>query len=56
MKTFGKKSYVKRESRKNKGCLPYQGGFVAKSQSASFGKKKADWKAGTLPTELLPHT
>ena len=29
--------------------------FVAKSRSASFEPGRDDWKAGTLPTELLPH-
>lgn len=29
--------------------------FVAKSDSASFGEGEPDWKAGTLPAELLPH-
>lgn len=54
IKSMNKYTANRRNRRKNKGCLPDHGGFVAKSQSTSFSKKKAAWKAGTLPTELLP--
>jgi hypothetical protein len=38
------------------GCLPFSADFVAKPESASFEGGEIAWKAGTLPTELLPHS
>ena len=39
-----------------RGCLLYQGNIEAKPKPTSLGKVEPAWKAGTLPTELLPHT
>jgi len=36
------------------GCLPCSANFVAKPESPSFEVGETAWKAGTLPTELLP--
>ena len=36
------------------GCLPGQDNFVPESETASFERGVPTWKAGTLPTELLP--
>ena len=37
------------------GCLPRDANSVSKSESSSFEGGETAWKAGTLPTELLPH-
>ena len=36
------------------GCLPCSANSVSKSESSSFEGGETAWKAGTLPTELLP--
>ena len=36
------------------GCLPHEANFVSESESPSFEDGETAWKAGTLPTELLP--
>ena len=36
------------------GCLPREANFVSESESPSFEGGETAWKAGTLPTELLP--
>ena len=36
------------------GCLPRSANSVAKPESSSFEGGETAWKAGTLPTELLP--
>jgi len=40
---------------KTEGCLPCSANSVSKSESSSFESGETAWKAGTLPTELLPH-
>ena len=37
------------------GCLLCGDNFVSKSEPRSFDEGEPAWKAGTLPTELLPH-
>ena len=40
--------------RGTEGCLPCSANSVSKSESSSFEGGETAWKAGTLPTELLP--
>ncbi len=40
--------------RGTEGCLPRDADSVSKSESSSFEGGETAWKAGTLPTELLP--
>jgi hypothetical protein len=40
--------------RGTEGCLPRDANSVSKSESSSFEGGETAWKAGTLPTELLP--
>ena len=54
MKAEKRKFDKKIANNENGESLLYQGRFVAKSNPASFGDRKSNWKAGTLPTELLP--
>ena len=37
-------------------CLLSAPAFEAKTAPAERGEKAIAWKAGTLPTELLPHS
>jgi len=37
------------------GCLLHDVNFVSESERGSFEEGELAWKAGTLPTELLPH-
>jgi hypothetical protein len=38
------------------GCLLCGDNFVSKSEPSSFDEGEPAWKAGTLPTELLPQS
>jgi len=40
--------------RGTEGSLPLDANSVSKSESSSFEGGETAWKAGTLPTELLP--
>ncbi len=40
---------------RNRGSLLYWGKIEAKPKSVSLERVEPAWKAGTLPTELLPH-
>ena len=45
---------MRRKYRGTGGCLPCSADFVSKPESSSFEDGETAWKAGTLPTELLP--
>jgi hypothetical protein len=45
---------MRHEYRGKGGYLPRSANSVAKPESPSFEGGEVDWKAGTLPTELLP--
>ena len=45
---------MRRKYRGTGGCLPCSADFVSKPESPSFEGGETAWKAGTLPTELLP--
>jgi hypothetical protein len=45
---------MRHEYRGKGGYLPRSANFVAKPESPSFEGAEIAWKAGTLPTELLP--
>lgn len=42
------------KNRRTGGWLPCSANFVPKSEPSSFEDGETAWKAGTLPTELLP--
>ena len=49
-----KNSKQNRLIRRNRGSLLYRGKTEAKPKSTSLERVEPAWKAGTLPTELLP--
>ncbi len=54
MKLERRQSDKKTPTNEKEESLLRKGKFVAKSNSVSFGPRQPAWKAGTLPTELLP--
>jgi hypothetical protein len=54
MAAYGKNTEGKNLLAKKRGSLPYGVKNEPEWLDASFGAGRLDWKAGTLPTELLP--